>query len=133
MAKRSDAKTARVRAYLEDNPQATTAAVCKALKRYGVNSKDVANARRGQRQAAQRAAQAVAPGKAAPGMAIEICLPDGGVTLKLKNGKGMIGTFTFTEAGMRYARPNAKRRPDRDVPYTVVEQLMDLGVVARNG
>lgn len=45
MAKRSDAKTARVRAYLEDNPQATTAAVCKALKRYGVNSKDVAEMR----------------------------------------------------------------------------------------
>jgi hypothetical protein len=127
--KRRQTKTALVRGYLTEHPKATTVAVCKALKRYGVTPNDVSNARYRADQGRQRGSTAGATTPDVP-VAVELRVPAGGVVLKLRNGHGMIGTFTFTEAGVRYVRANAKKQKAGVMPYATMERLMEIGMVA---
>ncbi len=61
-------------------------------------------------------------------MLIELSLLAGELSLKVRDGRRMIGTFLFSTTGLRFARANQKRKPDRELTYAVLSRLMEVGL-----
>ncbi len=104
--------------------------VAGSAKKHGVSVATVYAAMRkfrdGAKQPVKKAAASV------PALSVSIQLPavSGGAEIKLRNGGGeLLGTLVLEQDGMIYRRPNQKSAPDRKLSWTVLDKLMQSGLV----
>lgn len=68
------------------------------------------------------------PSKKGEPLSVQYQVPDVGLEIKLVNGR-MIGTLLLTQTGIRFTKPNAKIKSDRELTWASLQKLAETGLL----